>query len=84
MKNVYPHLKDLCAQSDLDFEIFDLSSDTVSETIKMDQMLPQIRQKCIDKVQKNTVGPNLMVRRGIFLLSQYSPMFSTPCQYYNL
>ena len=56
MKNVYPQLKE-----ELEFEIFDMSSDTVSEEVRMDQLIPEIRQKCINKIQQNTVGPNLMV-----------------------
>lgn len=61
MRNVYPQLKEYCSQVDLEFEIFDLSSDTVSEETRMDQLIPDIRRKCIDKIQRNTVGPNLMV-----------------------
>ena len=61
MKNVYPQLKEYCSRVDLEFEIFDMSSDTVSEEVRMDQLIPEIRQKCIDKIQQNTVGPNLMV-----------------------
>lgn len=61
MKNVYPQLKEYCSRVDLEFEIFDMSSDTVSEEVRMDQLIPEIRQKCINKIQQNTVGPNLMV-----------------------
>ena len=77
MKNVYPQLKDFCSKVDLEFELFDLSADTVNEATRMDQLLPEIRRRCIDKVQNNTVGPNLMVITFILIITLMLIMFFT-------
>lgn len=65
MKNVYPFLKDFSSKLGLEFEIFDLSTDTVDEETRMDQLLPEIRRRCVEKIQNKTVGPNVMVNKNL-------------------
>lgn len=61
VKNVYPQLKTTCSELGLEFQIIDLSTDLVSDQVKMDPSIVDIRRQAIQENQANSIGPNFLV-----------------------
>jgi len=61
IKNVCPQLKTMCSEMGLEFQLFDLSTDLVSEQVKMDPSIAEIRRQAIQETQANSIGPNFLV-----------------------